>query len=480
MTIQGNPPAAGEKPLIRLSDSRKIMSTSSGKPDAAKEALRILRRSLFWRIHFWAALIASPFALIATVTGVLYIFTPQIEASLYHQLDHVARGGTMRPLDEAIAAATIAAPAGWSLHSVVPPYDAQDTVRATFAPPAASKPDGPRHHDGAKAASVPPPGFGSPARAVVVYVDPYTGEVVGSIADQARFGTWARKLHSRLLQNDNWRWMIELAASWLMVMLLTGIALWWPHSGWKALPQPAARGRIAWKRWHAFLGVALGAMSFTMLATGLTWSKYAGDQVRTLRDAIGQAPPQVPRDLKSVSRQGSAPLTWQAAWDATGSHTPDIALQMTPPSVPQQVWRITNVDRSQPEKRFDLLLDAYSGEKLYYSGWDKQTAFAKATAIGIPFHRGELGWWNQALLLFFGAGILFSLVSGWAMFFLRRPAGLPRLPRLLPDAWKSASAVTWMIAAGLLATMPLLALSATAVVMAEVLLHRPWRVNAAP
>jgi uncharacterized iron-regulated membrane protein len=29
-------------------------------------SLSARRHSLFWRIHFWAALIASPFALIAT------------------------------------------------------------------------------------------------------------------------------------------------------------------------------------------------------------------------------------------------------------------------------------------------------------------------------------------------------------------------------------------------------------------------------
>ena len=33
-------------------------------------ALRAQRRSLLWRIHFWAALIASPVALLAALSGV--------------------------------------------------------------------------------------------------------------------------------------------------------------------------------------------------------------------------------------------------------------------------------------------------------------------------------------------------------------------------------------------------------------------------
>ena len=444
--------------------------------ESANTARLARRKSLFWRIHFWAALIASPFALIAVLTGIFYIFTPQIEAALYDHLDQVTPIGAMRPLDDAVAAASVAAPAGWALHSVVPPYKAGDTVKVNVAPMVAKISEHGGHHvDPAKAAPAARPSFGLPAQAMVVYVNPYTAEVVGDLASQARFSNWAKQLHSRLLQNDNWRWMIELAASWLMVMLLTGISLWWPRSGQKGLPQSGAKGRPAWQQWHSFIGVALAVMSLTVLTTGLTWSKYAGDQIRTLRDSIGQAPPPVPQHLKSTALAGTAPLTWQAAWEFTRRQAPDVMLQLTPPRGQQGTWRAAAADRGQPEKRFDLVLDAYSGQSLYYAGWDKQTLFAKATAIGIPFHRGEFGWWNQALLLLFGIGVLFSLVSGWVMFFKRRQPGSLGFPRLLPGAWKSPSLVSWLTAAVLCIAMPLLALSATMVLALEVAIHQFWR-----
>jgi len=47
-----------------------------------------LRKNIWWRVHFWAALFATPFVLVATLTGVLYVFTPQIENYLYGHLDH--------------------------------------------------------------------------------------------------------------------------------------------------------------------------------------------------------------------------------------------------------------------------------------------------------------------------------------------------------------------------------------------------------
>lgn len=433
------------------------------------------RKSLYWRIHFWAALIASPFALLATLTGILYVFTPQIETALYSHLDHVAPQGAMQALDAAVAAAERTAPRGWTVQHVVPPFQPDDAVQVAFAPPGGTQDEHAGH--GGHAAPLTParPTFGLPAQAIVVYVNPYDARVLGSLASSERFGNWAKKLHSRLLQNDGWRWMIELAASWLMVMLVTGVILWWPRGAQAGLPKRGARGRNGWRQWHAFLGVALGLVSFVILVTGLTWSEQAGGRIRALRDISGQAPAPAPRGLHSIEE--GDPLDWQGAWQAARSHAPAIAVQLTAPASQDDVWRATMADRSRPTLRFDLQFDAYSGKPLYYAGWQAQTAFGKATAIGIPFHRGEFGWWNQALLLLFGASVLFSLVSGWVMFFKRRLPGTLGLPKLLPGAWSSPSALAWLVAAGMCALMPLLLISGSVLMLLELGLARRQRLS---
>ncbi len=461
-----------------------------------------MNSSLVLRIHFWAAAIASPFALIAVLTGILYVFTPQIEARLYNKLDHITPTtitastnttmSAMRSLDDAVVVAKAAAPAGWRLHSVAPAYSADDTVKINFVPPAvastsqvASMQHDEHMHGLTKAVpAAPRPSFGLPAQTLVVYVDPYKAEIVGKLSNQDRFGNWAKKLHSRLLQNESWRWMIELAASCLMVMLLTGVYLWWPRDWRAALPQTGLQGRASWRQWHAFLGVVFCLISLVMLTTGLTWSKYAGGQIRILRDSLGQASPQVPHHLQSIvptNGNGAMPLTWQAVWDAARNQVPDVPLQLFAPRGPQGTWRVNAVDRGQPERRFDMVLDAYSGQKLYYAGWAQQTAFGKATGIGIPFHRGEFGWWNQALLFMFGISTLFSLISGWVMFFKRRQSGSLGLPSVLPGSWKSVSIAAWLFIAVLLVAMPLLVWSVFVVLIVEVLMKaggvhiRTWK-----
>jgi uncharacterized iron-regulated membrane protein len=445
------------------------------------------RRSLLWRLHFWSALIASPFAVIAAGTGLLYVFTPQIESALYAHLDTVTPQAQAKPLDDAVNAAQQAMPAGWTLHSVSPAQDADDSVKLAFMPPMAMPGTanaqgghaghGDAGHAGKSAPAFLRPSFGFPSRSTVVYVNPYSAEVLGQLPQADRFNVWARKLHSSLLQSDRLRWMIELAASWLMVMLVTGVFLWWPSAGQSALPQAGAKGRVAWKQWHSFIGVTLGLMSAVMLTTGLTWSQYAGGQVRLARDLTGQTSPRIPAQFKSTVTQGQAALNWEQALQAIRKQAPQVSMQIMPPKGPTGVWRANQLDRGDPTKRFDLLLDGYSGASLYDSGWKQETLFGKATGIGIPFHRGEFGWWNQALLFIFGAGVLFSIVTGWVMYFQRRALGLVGLPKLLPGAWRSVSPWAGLGGLVMLVAMPLLASSAALVVLAEIWMG--WRMRKA-
>lgn len=431
------------------------------------------RRALLWRLHFWSALLASPFVLVACLTGLLYVFTPQIEAVWHGPLDTVAPQAQSRPLDDAVAAAQRAAPEGWRLHSVAPAATATASVRVAFMPPALQAPPpagGHGSHGATPTDGAEPflrPSFGIPARALVVYVNPYTTDVLGQLPEAERFAPWARRLHSSLLQGNGWRWMIELAASWMLVMLVTGVFLWWPSPGQPGRPSRAARGRQAWRQWHAFLGVALGLVSLVILATGLTWSQWAGQQVRWARDATGQTPPRIPAHFHSTVLPNQSMLDWTEALHAVRQHAPEVAVQLLPPQGPAGVWRANQLDTRHPSQRFDLLLDAYSGQPLFFSGWRDQTVFGQATAIGIPFHRGEFGGWNQAVLVLFGAGVLFALVSGWAMFWHRRRQGADVWPAVPAGAWRRVSPWAWL--AGLLAwvAMPVLAVSACLPLLVE-------------
>ncbi|MFM8899093.1 MAG: PepSY-associated TM helix domain-containing protein [Burkholderiales bacterium] len=424
---------------------------------------------VFWRLHFWAGLITAPIVLFAAFTGLLYVFTPQIEAWLHADLDSVPVQAQQTRLDDQVAAAQAALP-GQELRYVVPGFAPGDTTQVVFKPLASP------HAGHGQATALHDHGL---PMGTIAYVNPYTGQVVGTLQEMARFKTWAKKLHSSALQGDRWRWPLELAASWMLVMFATGLYLWWPSTeqrrvaGWRAYRPRTGRGRLAWRDWHGLLAMLMGVVLCTLLVTGLTWSEHAGGRFKAMQKALQQDSPRVPKSLRSSPSAQAAPLGWQAVADQAARLTPPVSVMITPPSGPLGIWRIENFDRSQPQGRFGLALDAYSGQTLFYSGWEAMPLVSRATAIGIPFHRGEFGWWNQLLLVLAALTAIFSVVSGFVMWWLRRPQGKLAAPPVGRAHWRTISrpqAAVLLVLIGLLSyAMPLFGWSLMLFILLEVL-----------
>lgn len=52
--------------------------------------------ALAWRWHFYAGLFVAPFMILLALTGIVYLFKPQLDALLYPQLLRVEAGAQMR------------------------------------------------------------------------------------------------------------------------------------------------------------------------------------------------------------------------------------------------------------------------------------------------------------------------------------------------------------------------------------------------
>ncbi len=66
---------------------------------------------------------------------------------------------------------------------------------------------------------------------LAVYVNPYTAEVLGSLDDRGTVMRTARYLHSFKFFGQTPRKLIEIAAGWSILLVATGIYLWWPRNG---------------------------------------------------------------------------------------------------------------------------------------------------------------------------------------------------------------------------------------------------------
>src|SRR6202011_5481592 len=95
------------------------------------------------------------------------------------------------------------------------------------------------------------------------------------------------KLHGELLIGDVGSWIVELAASWAVIMILTGLFLWWPRnaSGLAGVLYPRLRKgqRTFWRDIHAVTGIYVSFFALFLLFTGLPWAKGWGAYLKAAR-----------------------------------------------------------------------------------------------------------------------------------------------------------------------------------------------------
>lgn len=155
-----------------------------------------------WRWHFYAGLLVIPIIVILSSSGIVYRFKPQIDSVFYGHVRNVDPRGATLSYGDQLAAVRAAVP-GASVTSVSPPPNARRSTQFGVTTKA--------------------------GRDRTVFVDPYTGKVLGH-RDNRRYlpgsrstctGRCWRRVHGR-----EGKWgdrLIKLATSWAVVLVITGM-----------------------------------------------------------------------------------------------------------------------------------------------------------------------------------------------------------------------------------------------------------------
>ncbi|WP_309113572.1 PepSY domain-containing protein [Saccharothrix sp.] len=410
-------------------------------------------RGLVLRFHFYAGVLVGPFVVIAALTGVLYAATPQLESWLYSDQLRVPVSEQTVPLSRQVEAAVAAQPDA-TLAAVRPAPEPGATTRVLFTSPELGE-----------------------SERLAVFVDPGTGAVVGDLVAYGSSGvlplrTTLDNLHRDLLLGEAGRLYSELAASWLWVVALGGVFLWFARRR-AVRPKPAVRR-------HAVLGLWVLVGALFLSATGLTWSKYAGENVADLRKAFGWTTPSL-----NVSGSGdhaghtpgtSAPTTAPSEVDtvlavarAAGIDAKSVEIGLP---VEGGAWKVAEVERGWPTQVDSVaVLHGVVVDQVRFADYP---LMAKLTRWGIDAHMGVLfGWVNQLLLLALGAGLVALVVLGYRMWWRRRPTrgfGRP-VPR---GRWRKVPpvqlVVVLVVAAAVGWFVPLFGLSLLAFLVVDALL----------
>ncbi|THA38716.1 PepSY domain-containing protein [Streptomyces sp. A1547] len=457
-------------------------------PDASsKPGTWAALRPLLLRMHFYAGILIAPLIFLAAATGLLYAASWQAEKIIYSDELTVTevRDSTV-PLSAQVTAARATVPEG-KVVGVWPAPDAEATTRVIMQVP----------------------GLGE-GQTRTVFVDPYTAHVNGQLiteGDALPLRAWLSEFHSSLQLGEFGRNYSELAASWLWVVALGGLALWIgrrrSRKALLVLPDRAATGRRKTLSWHGAVGLWAVAGLVALSATGLTWSKYAGENIGQLQDGLGGATPSVSAALApgSGSGEGSGSGSGEHAGHGTtdGTQTPrtpaaadigiDKAVAAARAAGVTEELRITlpakgngyvikEQDKQLPVHLDSVAVDPADGRIMDELRFADYPVLAQLTRFGIDLHMGRtFGLANQIALAALAVAVMFLVFWGYRMWWLRRPTKDRTLSvgRAQPrGAWRKVPLTLLLPLAAVVAVVgwfvPLLGISLVAFLAVDVLL----------
>lgn len=441
--------------------------TQPSEVSDSKSAISARSKSLYfltWRWHFYAGLFVIPFMLMLSLTGLVMLFDDEIELARYHDILQVEVGNAkVSPLEQ--------------LHEVERIYP-QGTVTQFIPGPTPEL----ANRFSVKLES---------GTSFFATVNPYTGEVLGEIDRSDSWYQLANDIHGTLLIGDWGDYLIEVAASLSILLLVSGIYLWLPRdnaskAGFLKIRLESG-SRIFMRDLHANLGGTLSVILLLFLLSGLAWAGiWGGKMVQAWSSFPAQKWDDVP--LSSVNHASlnhgteeempwnleQTPLPESHDHSTMGEHQShdmdyqkglsiDFMVQKAQslgfeqyklnfPRSETGVYTLSantmSGDITDPTQDRTTHIDQYSGEVLADVTWQDYNLVAKAMAAGIALHQGDISIINKALNTLFCIAFIAISITGGVMWWVRRPSGKGKLgvpPKFSDDGVWKTGAVTVVV-----------------------------------
>ncbi|GJD33350.1 PepSY-associated TM helix domain-containing protein [Methylobacterium aerolatum] len=405
----------------------------SGHASGVARTARVSREAVYravWRWHFYAGLLCLPFLVTLSATGALYLFRPEINATVFAHRTVVAPVAKPLGPDRLIFEAMQAVPGGTPV-SYTGPADPTGSAVVSLA-------EGPRR--------------------MLVYLDPADGTVLDVLDRDSEFFTVVKRLHSLAYFGPVANGAIEVVAGFAIILVITGAYLWWPRGqeGGVVSVRGTPAKRVWWRDLHAVTGFVAGGGLLFLALTGLPWSIVWGDQLRHWSNVAGLGQPTALWANKPVSAVPMAQVLESTGWTMQDAPVPRSPSQggnplgideaaavldrmgvapgyeLSLPVGPQGVYAAAVYPKDVARQRV-VSLDQYTGKALVDVPFQALGPVGRLVQYGIGIHLGQyLGRANQIAMLAFCLGTILLSVTAGTMWWKRRPRGgigVPPWPR---------------------------------------------------
>ncbi len=377
-----------------------------------------------WRWHFYAGLLVLPFLMLMALTGGVYLFKSEIDDWRTRSVAAIQPGRPPSPPSEWSMAATAAAPG--RVAAVLVPDRPDRAVQVTVA--------------------------GIDGSQKVVFVDPAGARVTG-VRGAGGITETVKRIHSLIILGPGMNLVVEIVAGWAMILVATGVFLWWPRGRGAGVVTIRGRGgRPLWRDLHAVTGLYAGGFIFFLAFTGMPWSTvWGGGFLGLVNNAgLGRPPAPAAQDWRHGDH-ADAPVHAGWAMGSTALAAPPGPVDLTAivasveaaglarpyrvglPETPDLA--VTAAHENQAAEDARLIYLARDGQVLADVTADRFGLGARAFEWGIAVHEGrEYGQVNRWLMLFACLSVWVLGASALAMWWKRRPSGRLAAPQAPPGA----------------------------------------------
>ncbi len=340
-------------------------------------------------IHLTAAMIAGVFLIILGGTGCIMAFETELDRLFNPGLFHITPGATPLPIAGIQAALARAYPKDHFGYLSLP--------------------------------TGPDETYAVAAHGQQIFVNGYTGEVVGT-RQLPTLLNQIHTLHLSLFMGRNGGLVMGIAALMLVLLLATGLILWWPGKRIAVnLRAPPARGHQRFPSCRRHHRRGLPPLVLAITGAAITWNdSWAPWAYRVL----GSAPAPV-RDPPSQVRPGAHAVPAEEALSAARRELPGaVPYAISLPAMAGSYHvALRYPEDLTPGGRRRVNVDQYSGATLSVASSRAPLAVTGLVTLNRAVHTGDVfGLPSKAVASLASLVLVLQTLSGWHMWWRKRQA----------------------------------------------------------
>lgn len=351
-------------------------------------------KKIIVRLHLFLGLLSGVVVFIVSVSGALYAFEEEFRNAMYKELYTVQRQEQRKPIAELIRLTKKEFPKP-GIKNIKYKNEEERSVEIILK------------------------------NKLSVFIDPYSGKILGSVNKENDFFGTVLQLHRSLLMGDTGKVITGTSATVFIFMLISGIVLWWPRNR-KALKPKLSISRNIFSRnrlydLHSIFGFYASWIVIFMALTGIVWSfKWAENTMYWLAGSKKEERKHYESEIIKHKNKNALDIAIVCG-NSCFPNTSELFIAM--PEDSTGVFRITfrQDDGGFFKKTNQLFVDQYSGKLIKAQAFDLVSNGDRLKSNNYTIHTGKVFGITGQTIVFFAALISASLpLTGFLMWWRKR------------------------------------------------------------